>query len=402
MEPKTIAERAATLGFPAIALTDRNGLYGAMPFSDACTAKGVQPIIGAMLAVARPPEMGPAALDWLVLLAKDEEGYANLCKLVSAAHLDRPISEDPHVSAALLEGLNEGLIVLTAGSDGAVARLLADGQRDKAEAYLDRLQSLFPGRLYIEIVRRGDPVEEASEPALIELAYARNLPLVATNPAAYSDPAFHAAHDAMLCIASSAYVETAERVTSSPEAWLKDGAAMTELFADLPEAIANSVIPFCFATAGFLSGSMYSVGTCFEAYSYSFSLSRYAGTRRPARTPSPERRIELRDDVAALVRQAELLVRGQVPALVLPRADVVDGDQDAEHDEDADAGQRAVARLAPREHLRDLAPLAERVGEHADQAGPRQVVGVLFLAPGRPKRIASATNTSAVPSQPMN
>ena len=111
MEPKTIAERAAALGFPAIALTDRNGLYAAMPFSDACVAKGVQPIIGAMLAVARPPEMaGSEALDWLVLLAKDEEGYANLCKLVSSAHLDRPLSEEPHVGLSSLEGRSEGLI----------------------------------------------------------------------------------------------------------------------------------------------------------------------------------------------------------------------------------------------------------------------------------------------------
>ena len=134
--------------------------------------------------------MGPAAIDWLVLLAKDEQGYANLCKLVSAAHLDRPISEDPHVPFDKLEGLNAGLIALTAGADGAVARLLADGQRDKAEAYLDQLQGLFPERLYIEIVRRGDPVEEAAEEALIALAYARGLPLVATNPAAYPDPRF--------------------------------------------------------------------------------------------------------------------------------------------------------------------------------------------------------------------
>src|SRR5688572_18694474 len=96
MEPKTIAERAAALGFPAIALTDRNGLYAAMPFSDACAPKGVQPIIGALLAVARPADIGGGAqssggqghLDWLALLAKDEAGYANLCKLVSSAHLD--------------------------------------------------------------------------------------------------------------------------------------------------------------------------------------------------------------------------------------------------------------------------------------------------------------------------
>ncbi|HEX6742158.1 MAG TPA: DNA polymerase III subunit alpha, partial [Sphingomicrobium sp.] len=244
MEPKTIASRAATLGFPAVALTDRNGLYGAMPFSDACTAKGVQPIIGAMLAVARPAEIGGEAgvIDWLVLLAQDDLGYANLCKLVSIAHLDRPVEQTPHVDFARLEGLNGGLIALAAGGEGALARLLADGQQVKAERYCDRLQALFPGRLYIEIVRRNDAVEEAAEEALIDLAYARDLPLVATNPATYADPSFHAAHDAMLCIANSEYVESVDRATSSPDAWLKEGAAMVELFADLPEAIANTAV----------------------------------------------------------------------------------------------------------------------------------------------------------------
>ena len=243
MEPKTIAEWAAKLGFPAIALTDRNGLYAAMTFSAACAAKGVQPIIGAMLAVARPAEIaGGAAFDWLVLLAKDEAGYGNLCKLVSSAHLDRPLSEEPHVPLAALEGRSEGLIALTGGSEGALARLIADGQHDKVARYLDRLQALFPDRLYIELSRRGDRIEEAAENALIDLAYERDLPLVATNPAAYADPSFHAAHDAMLCIAHSAYLESADRVTSSPDAWLKDGAALGELFVDLPEALANTSV----------------------------------------------------------------------------------------------------------------------------------------------------------------
>jgi DNA polymerase-3 subunit alpha len=243
MEPKTVAARAAMLGFPAIAVTDRNGLYGVMPFSDACVAKGVQPIVGAMLAVARPTDLGgEAGIDWLVLLAKDDQGYANLCKLVSSAHLDRPLEQEPHVAFAKLDGLSDGLIALTAGAEGAPARLIADGQQGRAEAYLQRLEGLFPGRLYIEISRRRDPVEEVAEPGLIELAYARELPLVATNPAAYADLSFHAAHDAMLCIAHSAYVESADRVTSSSEAWLKDGKAMADLFVDLPEALANTAV----------------------------------------------------------------------------------------------------------------------------------------------------------------
>ena len=243
MEPKTVAAQAAKLGFPAVALTDRNGLYAAMPFTDACIEKGVQPIVGAMLAVARPADLGGGqAIDWLVLLAKDDEGYANLCKLVSSAHLDRPVTDDPHVPFERLAGLSEGLIALTAGGEGALARLLAEGQVDKANVYAERLERLFPGRLYVEIIRRHDPVEDAAEEKLIELAYARDLPLVATNPAAYADLRFHAAHDAMLCIANSAYVESAERPTSSPEAWLKDGATMEQLLADLPEALANTAV----------------------------------------------------------------------------------------------------------------------------------------------------------------
>ncbi len=243
MEPKTIAERAAKLGFPAAAITDRNGLYGAMPFSDACFEKGVQPIIGVTLGVERPPAIGgEGGVDSLVLLAQDEAGYANLCKLVSAAHLDRPLELAPHVPFDLLRGHCAGLIALTAGAEGALARLIADGQQSKAEAYVGDLEALFQGRLYVELARRHDPIETAAEAGLIELAYARALPLVATNPAAYPDPAFHAAHDALLCIANSAYVESSDRPTSPPDAWLKDGAAMAELFADFPEAINNTSV----------------------------------------------------------------------------------------------------------------------------------------------------------------
>src|SRR4029453_12108381 len=118
----------------------------------------------------------------------------------------------------------------------------AEGQSDKAGAYAGRLKALFPDRLYIELSRRGDVVEEASESRLIDLAYALDLPLVATNPAQYAEPQFHAAHDAMLCIAASTYVDNGERRTSSAEAWLKSGPMMAELFSDLPEAIANTAV----------------------------------------------------------------------------------------------------------------------------------------------------------------
>jgi DNA polymerase-3 subunit alpha len=242
MEPKAIAAQAAKLGFPAIALTDRNGLYAAMAFGDACLDKGVQPIVGATLAVARPEDIGPQGIiDWVVLLAQDEDGYAALTRLVSAAHLDRPLSEVPHVPFDSL-GDSKGLLCLTAGGEGALAKLVADGRPEKAALYAGRLESFFPGRLYVELIRRADPVEEAAEHGLIDLAYAHDLPLVATNPAQYSEPSFHAAHDAMLCIAQSAYVDTAERAVSSPHAWLKPASDIESLFADLPEALANTAV----------------------------------------------------------------------------------------------------------------------------------------------------------------
>ncbi len=244
IEPKAIAARARELGFPATGLCDRNGLYGAMPYSDAAKKAGVQPIIGALLCVERPdvPEGVTPPLDWLALFAQDEAGYQNLCYLVSMAHLDRPIEKDAHVPFAALEGRSDGLIALTAGKEGALARLFAEEQDAAALAYAERLQGLFGDRLYIEIVRRLDEVEGKAEPKLLELAYDRGLPLVATNPACYAEPGFHEAHDAMLCIAGSCYVASDERARSSPDAWVKPASEMKRLFDDLPEAIDNTLV----------------------------------------------------------------------------------------------------------------------------------------------------------------
>ncbi|BAK66951.1 DNA polymerase III alpha subunit [Sphingobium sp. SYK-6] len=242
--PKQLAARAKEQGFPAVALTDRNGLYAAMSFSDAAAKAGVQPIIGATLSIARPgrPDGAPLVLDWLVLLAQDETGYANLCALVSQAHVDRPIEADAHVDFEALARHHEGLICLTASGEGALARLIAEDQPDAARAWLDRLEALFGDRLYIELSRTGDPVMEKAEPALLDLAYARGLPIVATNPACYADAGFHGAHDVLLCIASSSYVESDERPKSSPESWMKPADQMVALFDDLPEAIANTLV----------------------------------------------------------------------------------------------------------------------------------------------------------------
>jgi len=244
IDPKAIAKAAKSHRFPAAGLTDRNGLYAAMAFSDAAKKDGVQPVIGTMLTVCRPdmPDGVPPVLDWIALYAQDEAGYDNLCALVSHAHLGRPIEQPAHVDLDTLAAHSNGLLALTAGGEGALARLFAEDQPDRAQAYRDRLQAMFPDRLFIELCRRDDPVETAAEAALIDLAYARNLPLVATNPCCFAEADFGAAHDAMLCIAQSTYVDTEDRKRTCPDAWLKPAAEMKRLFADLPEAIDNTLV----------------------------------------------------------------------------------------------------------------------------------------------------------------
>ncbi len=244
IDPKSIAKQARKLGFPAVAICDRNGLYGVMEFSSSCVAAGVQPVIGAFLSVKRPdrPDAVPSAYDWIALYVQNEEGYANLCALVSSAHLDCGNHEPPHVTFDQLEDHRAGLLCLTGGGEGGIAKHFHEGQPDAAYNYADRLALIYPGNLYIEISRRFNEIEGAAEPNMIELAHKLGLPLVATNPAFYAEADFHDAHDVMLCIANSAYIESVDRPRSSPDGWMKPMKDMRTLFDDVPEALANSLV----------------------------------------------------------------------------------------------------------------------------------------------------------------
>ncbi|WP_395394243.1 DNA polymerase III subunit alpha [Novosphingobium sp. BL-8A] len=245
IDPKAAAKLAKERKFPAAAICDRNGLYGAPTYAQACKGAGVQPIVGTFLAVGRPGAVAQGqdrAIDWLALFAQNEAGWLNLCDLVSRAHLDRPLELDAHVELDSLRGHTDGLICLTGGGEGALARLYAAGKAEAAESYCNTLQSLFGDRLYIEITRTGEEVEDESEEDLIALAYERDIPLVGTNPAQYAEAKFHPAHDAMLCIANSTQVDAPERPRSSSERWVKPAEMMQELFADLPEALANTLV----------------------------------------------------------------------------------------------------------------------------------------------------------------
>jgi len=247
-----LAKLAAAQEMPALGLTDTNNLFGALEFSDKLADAGIQPIIGVALDIdfaERKPEpieqsataSRRAGDGRIALFAASEAGYANLMKLVSRAHLEAADAHAVHATIAAVEAHAEGLIALSGGPDGPIDRALREGQQPLAAARLKRLATAFGDRLYVEIQRHGLKSEHDVEPQLLQLAYALGLPIVATNEAYFASPDDYEAHDALLCIADGRYVVEDDRRRVTREHDFKSAEAMAELFADLPEALDNTI-----------------------------------------------------------------------------------------------------------------------------------------------------------------
>ncbi|HLK24311.1 MAG TPA: DNA polymerase III subunit alpha [Caulobacteraceae bacterium] len=239
-----IGELAHAGGMPAVALADRANLFGALEFSVATREAGVQPIIGCALPVTRIGE-GPndrwARPPTVVLLAQSEAGYRNLMALSSAAYLDVDGPDEPAVPWAKVADHAEGLILLSGGPDGPIDPLFAAGRTAEANEALGFMHAVFGDRFYVELQRHGLAIEAVSEPGLVAWAYEHDVPLVATNDVYFADPAMHAAHDALLCIADGAFLGQDERRRVTPDHAFKSAEAMRRLFADLPEACDNTL-----------------------------------------------------------------------------------------------------------------------------------------------------------------
>ncbi len=238
-----IGSLAAAAGMPAVGLTDRGNLFGALEFSVACKEAGVQPIVGCALPIrglgGRRGERWAKA-PTVVLLAQNEVGWANLMALSSACYLDAEAVE-PAVDWARVEGASDGLILLSGGPDGPIDPLFTAGKARDAEAALRVMRAAFPHRFYVELQRHGLPDETAAEAGLVEWAYANAAPLVAAHDAYFARPGQHAAHEALLCIADGAFLGQEDRRKVTPEHWFQPAPAMRELFADLPEACDNTL-----------------------------------------------------------------------------------------------------------------------------------------------------------------
>src|SRR3984885_1476973 len=231
---------AREASMPAVAITDTANLFGALEFSQACVAKGIQPIIGCQIALARPdnPRLPP---DPVVLLAQDATGLANLQRLSSAGFLETDPGLKPQLALDMIAAHAAGLILLTGGATGPLARLLGEGQKPEAERLLARLLEAFPDRVAMELHRHGQDNERALEPGLIALADAAGVPLVATNDCYFAAPDMHEAHDALLAIADGRLLSEPGRRRVTTEHWFKPAADMRVLFADLPEACDNTL-----------------------------------------------------------------------------------------------------------------------------------------------------------------
>jgi DNA polymerase-3 subunit alpha len=247
---KKLVKLCAGAEMPAVAVTDTNNMFCALEFSVLAKEAGLQPIVGCQVSVAHDPAQPGEKLRMpapLVLLAQSEAGYMNLMKLNSCLYLDKA-GQLNQVTLEELEGHSAGLICLTGGAEGPVGRFLQQGQGAKARALMERLAAAFENRLYVELQRHpGDggrltEAEAATERGFVEMAYEMGLPLVATNDVYFPKSGMYEAHDALICIAEGAYVDQSQpRRRLTPQHYLKTEAEMCALFADLPEAVENTV-----------------------------------------------------------------------------------------------------------------------------------------------------------------
>lgn len=244
-----IIERAIAYKMPAIGIMDCQNLFAALEFSSACKKAGLQPILGCEMLVRfeDPNQKNLSNLDIensfckLPLIARNDEGYKNLMYLVSHSFLKRENGLSPHISFELLKEKSAGLIALSGGVEGPIAKLINDNQDKKLAELIDDLQKTFPQNFYIEITRHNTATEEKLEQQFIDLAFKHNIPLVATNDVYFLSRDLHEAQDILSCIGEGRFFLEPDRKKNSPEQYFKTQEELEQLFSDIPEAIENTI-----------------------------------------------------------------------------------------------------------------------------------------------------------------
>ena len=243
--PEELIAAGLALEMPAMALLDRDGVYGAPRFHLCGKKNGIKAHIGAEISVQKPNNQGLCSVPVLV---RSRTGYQNLCRLITLMKLRVPKHAKPGECVATADELAahaKGLVCLTGSFDGPIATALNPGDPDntaKAQATTEWLIDLFGKKnVYAELQRHLDREEEARNHLVIEIARRNRLPLLATNGVGHATPKQREVADVFTCIRNHVRLETAGRLLAqNSERYLKSPAMMEKLFADLPEAIANT------------------------------------------------------------------------------------------------------------------------------------------------------------------
>lgn len=239
MSTQKLVETTKARGVPAVGLTDSGHLFGAMEFSLKAKAAGIKPILGCLLPVfihgTQDKPDGPYPLP---LFVQNQEGYQNLCQLTTLTTLGQEEALHGGVTLAQLTQCARGLIAFSGGLKGPIEALCAQDMK-AADALFLQLKGIFEDRFYVELERydQAGPFEAQ----LIAWAMQHKMPLVATNEAFFVAQDDYAAHDALLCIQDSTYVNVEDRRRVTPHHRLKTAAEMQALFADVPEALLNTL-----------------------------------------------------------------------------------------------------------------------------------------------------------------
>jgi DNA polymerase-3 subunit alpha len=237
---KALVKRCAKLGMPAVAVTDQFNMFALVKFYKAAQSTGIKPIAGADLWVYN--EADPSSPYPLTLFVQNEAGYRTLTELISRGYRENQHQGVPQIMAGWLEDTNTGLIALSGGRLGQIGRALLSGNRDEARRILERWLAVFGDRYYLEVQRTGRPGEEDYIAAVVELALGCEAPIVATNDVRFLDASEFEAHEARVCINQGRVLEDPRRPRDyTDQQYLKSPEDMAALFADLPEALENSV-----------------------------------------------------------------------------------------------------------------------------------------------------------------
>ena len=235
-----IVKAAARDGQPALAITDLNNLFGAIKFYREARARGVKPLIGCDLMVQglhKDAQQGSR----LLVLVQNHQGYLNLCELLAKAWTGHVVKAQAMVKAQWLQQHGDGLIVLAGAQTGAVGQCLLQGDEAQAAHVALQLAAWFPHRFYIELQRAARHDDEAHLHAAVQLAARLKLPVVATHPVQFMAEDDYEAHEARVCIAEGEILAHPRRVRRfTREQYFKSALQMTQAFADIPSAVANS------------------------------------------------------------------------------------------------------------------------------------------------------------------